>query len=309
MNEMVPSDFLANYVYYLKQITAESRPSLDTIRTYKSVIQSWLAWCKLNRLPVLSAQPMDIINWRSELVNSNYSKASIAQRITVLRRFYQCAVELHLIQSNPLSTIRASRAYIVEQEDNIHYLTLGQMELLLQKASPLENAGRDRAMICLMMLQGLRTVEVHRACVEHLNPLTGTLRVLGKSHGGIVYLRRDVQELLEQYLTQREPAIADEAGTPLFTAVGNRAGGQRISRRGIRQTIDFYLTQAGVKKEKLSCHGLRHSFGTQTYSATKDLRLTQEELRHRSPEQTAKYAHVVNRSARRAAEEIPIKIL
>ena len=41
-----------------------------------------------------------------------------------------------------------------------------------------------------------------------------------------------------------------------------------------------------------SIHSLRHSWGTYLYQKTKDLRLVQKELRHRSPQTTAVYADV-----------------
>jgi integrase len=41
-----------------------------------------------------------------------------------------------------------------------------------------------------------------------------------------------------------------------------------------------------------SIHGLRHSWGTYLYQKTKNLRLVQKELRHRSPQTTAVYADV-----------------
>jgi hypothetical protein len=33
----------------------------------------------------------------------------------------------------------------------------------------------------------------------------------------------------------------DAAGLPLVTAVGNRAGGRRLSRRGVRKIVDAHL--------------------------------------------------------------------
>ena len=60
------------------------------------------------------------------------------------------------------------------------------------------------------------------------------------------------------------PPAATRAGggTPLGTAVGNRAGGHRLSRRGIRHVVDGYLRQAGLKRPGVSDHALRHTAAT-----------------------------------------------
>ena len=91
---------------------------------------------------------------------------------------------------------------------------------------------RDRALLALLALQGLRTVEITRANVEDLysgEPVV--LRVRGKTRDRLLPLRADLAAVLQTYLDARGPVDRDAAGIPLLTAVGNRAGGQRLSRR------------------------------------------------------------------------------
>ncbi|MBE9048464.1 site-specific integrase [Pleurocapsales cyanobacterium LEGE 10410] len=42
---------------------------------------------------------------------------------------------------------------------------------------------------------------------------------------------------------------------------------------------------------------MRHTFGTQVYAKSKDLRLVQDAMGHSDPRTTAKYAHVINETA------------
>lgn len=53
-------------------------------------------------------------------------------------------------------------------------------------------------------------------------------------------------------------------------------------------------------------HSLRHFFGTGTYAAGKDLRVTQELLGHQSPATTAIYAAWSSEGARAAVEALPV---
>jgi hypothetical protein len=49
-------------------------------------------------------------------------------------------------------------------------------------------------------------------------------------------------------MTRKESGETLKPSSPLFIAVGNRAGGQRISRRGIRLIVDDYLQQTELKQ-------------------------------------------------------------
>ena len=87
----------------------------------------------------------------------------------------------------------------------------------------------------------------------------------------------------------------DEQGVPLFVARGNRAGGQRISRRGVRQVVGFYLKKADLKPPGILDHALRHTATTLVYKYTQGLWGVQEMLGHAAPKTTARYAHVIDR--------------
>ena len=52
-------------------------------------------------------------------------------------------------------------------------------------------------------------------------------------------------------------------------------------------------------------HQLRHRFGTHAHRHSRDLRVTQELLRHRSPNSTAIYTFVSSIDTRRAVEALP----
>jgi integrase/recombinase XerD len=97
-------------------------------------------------------------------------------------------------------------------------------------------------------------------------------------------------------------------GTPLVAAVGNRAGGQRLSRRGIRHVVDGYLRQAGLKRPGVSDHALRHTAATLAYKYTRDLRAVQHMLGHADPRTTARYAHLVERLQQNPALAVPVGV-
>ena len=177
---------------------------------------------------------------------------------------------------------------------------------------------RDRAIIALMLLEGLRRVELHRGNIEdieegHLGP---RLLVHGKIRDRYKYPRKDTMAALLDYLDMRGAIPSEnrmihnkEANvTPLICSVSksDNSGG-RISRIGLNYIIDKYLTKAGIKKIHLSCHALRHTFATLLYHKTKDLKAVQDELGHTNISTTATYADS-GHDRERYSEMVPLKL-
>ena len=54
--------------------------------------------------------------------------------------------------------------------------------------------------------------------------------------------------------------------------------------------------------KRVTVHGLRHSFATRLYGATRDLRLVQQALHHRAVTTTQIYAHLADGRLEEAVE-------
>jgi hypothetical protein len=133
-------------------------------------------------------------------------------------------------------------------------------------------------------------------------------RCIVRFNDRIAYLRPDMGRRLKEYLALRGKVERDGDGTPLFSAVGNRRRGKRLSRRHIRVQTDRYLQATGLKRPGISNHALRHTAGTLGYLHTGDLRAVQDFMGHADPRMTAKYAHVVDMAKKNPALFIPVKV-
>ena len=114
------------------------------------------------------------------------------------------------------------------------------------------------------------------------------------------------------YLKLREKAgEKPKPHHPLCVAVGNRAGGNRISRRGIRLIVDKYLNKSDLKYSPgrtISAHSLRHTAGTLALRSGAELRQVQDLLGHSDPRTTCIYAHIGDRWENNPALNLDIDI-
>jgi site-specific recombinase XerD len=303
-------DFDRIFADFLRIDVANGDASPDTIRGYRTQVESWVSWCKSQSINPSQATTEDVKAYRQDLVSAKYKPASIAHRLVILRRFYQAAVNAGLRADNPAAGVRPPREK--RAAEDFGYLSEVELTLLLRSVPDAykEKNLRDRAMLALLGLQGLRTIEIERANVDDLQPRgeTTALLVHGKGRDRLVYLRPDVLDALNEYLSLRSRVEPDGRGLPLFASVGNFAGGKRISRRGIRKVVDFYLLKAGLKKSGLSNHALRHTAATLGYKHSHDLRAVQDMLGHADPKTTARYARVVDMAKANPALAVPVKL-
>lgn len=310
--ESVPEEaLLETFAEFMRIDLANGDARPDTVRTYKTHVAQWVNFCRKNGIDPARATQEDVKTYRQALVDAGMKHASIALKLTIIRRFYQAAVEKGLVPANPADGVKPPRER--KASAGVKYLSPGEAELLF-RAVPRDGSVkhlRDRAMIALMALEGLRVVEVTRANVEDVEELPGggtRILIHGKGKDGYIYPREDTLVALGAYLAARGPVAADDQGTPLFAAVGNRAGGKRISRDGVRDVVDFYLKKADLKRPGLSCHALRHTCGALLYQATRDIRVVQETLRHANISTAARYSHIVERGEARYTRAIPVSL-
>lgn len=300
-------DLLNAFAVFVHLDVANGDASADTVRGYFSQVQQYVEWCRDAGIDPATATEDDIKRYRQHLVAQGYERGTVAHKLTVVRRFYAAAQDRGLRRDNPAAGVKPPRER--SSDDDIPYLTEDELSRLLGAVprDGKEPSLRDLALLAFLGLQARRQIEAHRASVEDIRP-DGSMLVRGKYHDTVIQLREDVRALFEEYIAKRGRVVPDDMGTPLFVAVGNRAGGRRLSRRGIRKVVDGYLKAAGLKRPGLSGHALRHSAATAAYAATRDLRAVQDMLGHRNPRTTSRYAHIVHRRENNPAAAIGITL-
>jgi integrase/recombinase XerD len=145
---------------------------------------------------------------------------------------------------------------------------------------------RDLCMITLMLNAGLRASEVLHLRGRDIDWTSGQLMVRegkGKKDRSLWLSEPDL-DLLRAWKSRRPVA-----GELLFTTLR----GTPIKDRDLRAMVKRRARKAGIIKD-VHPHMLRHTFATDLYRVTKDIRLVQKTLGHADLSTTMIYTHLVD---------------
>jgi site-specific recombinase XerD len=282
---------------FLKNQIAEKTRS-----DYRAELRLFALWVRKDALSVISS---DIIAWKEELEGRGLSISTIHKKLTVVRSFYRFLSQT-LNVPNPALCVKLPK---VADDSSKAVLSLQEAMRLLSIIDTSTTLGkRDRAIVGLLLINGLRSIEVSRASIQDIHSVDGftVLKVHGK--GGRIAdtkLREDVWKAIQTYLEMRSGAKPDE---PLFLSIGNLAKG-RISSRTVQARVRHYLVVAGIQKPNLTTHSLRHTAAVLTLSiGGADLVKVQRMLRHQDPKVTMRYLSSLDNLREHGVDQNPISL-
>jgi site-specific recombinase XerD len=304
----------AAFADFLRIDLANGDASADTIRNYRSAVALWAAWCREQGIDPATATVNHVKQYRQILIEAGYSPGTIRWKLVIMGRFYEAARNAGLRTDNPAACVKGPR--IRQAIEDFKYLSDSELtKFLAVLPNPEKATGpkkvhelRDLLMIDMMVLHGLRTIEVQRANTEDLvdKGANFALVVRGKTRDRLVYLRPDTRARMQEYVALGGETARDRDGTPLFSTIDGPR--HRLTRTRIRAIVVRYLRMAGLKRPGISNHALRHTAATLGYLHTADLRAVQELLGHANPRMTARYAHVVDMAKKNPVLFIPVKV-
>lgn len=297
---------------------AEQNPTSTTARTYLKRGRAFIGWIEqgsgLRRLDRACLEA-----YRAYLDRRFANPRTKNGALTAVRQFLNWLVPLHPGLVNPADFVHG---WTCSRQHTRRHLPVEDAKRLLAaldtdpRKRDLQRA-RNGAMAYLMLKTGLRTIEVSRARIEHLQELVPgekwRLWVHGKGRGSAdetVQVLKEVYDRIQAYLVIRPGPLTGSA--PLFatTACLDRGGNvmtaaeQPLSTRAIHRIITEGLLLAGVKKPGIVVHSLRHS--TPTFALLNDANPTrvQKMMRHQHYATTEIYVEEVQRLLEGAEEAV-----
>ena len=277
------SEWLPRFVHHLRMRNYSPR----TIQSYQQVIRkfAYYLWIRRNtdrRRLVLYWEDLENARLDTEIETTpiyvddflafltslrDYKPTTLNRIISSLGSFYRYAYTQGAIEANPL--LGVDRPRIKEKE--VRYLKHNQVIALLDSIDDT----RDRLIVRTIYATGVRVSELCGINIDDIDFEDHTIRVNGK--GGkirVVFVDDDTLEQIDSF-------AAGKISGPLFT--GHH--GKNISPRTVQHLFKKYAP------EGITPHKIRHSYASELYKRSKNLRVVQENLGHSSIQTTEIYLH------------------
>jgi integrase/recombinase XerD len=303
------ADMVEIFDRFLKHEISNGDATEDTIASYLREVRLWIHWCEEHRIEPARATRAHIVRYRDDLKRKGSAVSTRKVKVSIVRRFYDAAVQYGYLKKNPADGVFGGTDF-TPPEERIVTLTTNALEALFGSIPKTTlNGKRDRAMVALMTLHGLRRIELHRLNEADLveQGEVAFLNVQGKGHKmRQVHLRDDTLAAIHQYiLAKREVGLPGDA---LFVSHDNRARGQRLSRRGLNLITDRYLEGSDLKRDGFSCRALRNTHGTLAIEGGASVETLRNAMGHNDIASTEVYVKAVERRRNNPSNFIDVKI-
>lgn len=178
------------------------------------------------------------------------------------------------------------------KRDGLNDEEMSKLTTAIKELPETPTNARLKAILSLLVFQGLRQVEIIRLDVRDIDFISKTAFIQGKGRDDKepIYLHPETIKAIQGYLKGNR--IADGA---LFTSQSNNNKNQRLTTRAIRDIVKKTLNDLGIEK---TTHGFRHYFTTTLIKTYKgDLLEVAQYTRHKSLEMLQVYNDNINRKA------------
>lgn len=279
----------------------EADVSDTTLTNYSRILYSWEKWLILNGIPWQQARRPHVIRYKKQLYDNGLSPLTVNTYLTVLRKFYQWT-EINEYFKDIATSIRGFKRYTGFRKKPLMEPQVHQLIKAIDTATV--TGWRNYCIIRLMILAGLRTIEVSRLNVgDFYNNGTRGVDVLGKgrTEKTFIPIGSDLVYEINQYLKNRKHLKPED---PLFTSESNHNRGFRIQPASISRIVKKSLRDIGITSKEYSAHSLRHTTAIRLIMAKKSLFEVQSFLRHTDTNMTRNYLRFLEDMERRNAKWI-----
>jgi len=277
------SEWIPRYLHHLRMRNYSPR----TITTYEGVVRHFASYVWLRR----HSDPRKLVIYEKDFPKARhdtetivtpvflhdylafvtsihtYRPKTVHRIISTLSSFYRFLVIQGVVEGNPVVGIERPRV----KQDEIIYLRHNQV---LQLLDSIENP-RDRLIIRTIYATGVRVSELCGMNIEDIDVNERTIKIRGKG-GKIRTVFVD-----EETLSELKALISDRTAGPIF--VGQQ--GKHLSPRTVQHLFRLYAPRG------ITPHKIRHSYASELYRRSKNLRVVQENLGHSSIKTTEIYLH------------------
>lgn len=271
-------DAYLDHLRYIKSL------SLFSLSSYAGDLQQWVDFCRDREEDISEADRFTARAFLGALSGEGKTPASINRKLSVLRGYYNYMIRLREAEINPFESVKGQK----NARKLPDYLSLKELERLLELTGEGISGTRDRALMEVMYSTGCRVSEI---CSLNRDSVAGPkVKIRGKGDKDrFVFIGKQARVALDMYIPLACEFIRRKGSqtNALFLEFKN---GGRLTSRGVYYIIDKYAVLSGLSK-KISPHTFRHSFATALLDEGANIRTVQEMLGHSSISTTQIYTH------------------
>jgi integrase/recombinase XerD len=282
--------------------------STNTIQAYARALQLYLQFCEHQQIDVETASREHIALWIQEMTHppagkSGPANATLQQRLTAVRLFYNSLIEDQQRDDNPVGYGRYTpgKAFggmrergLLPRYEKLPWIPNDDQWSRILETTRHESV-RNRLLFALAYDSALRREEVCSVRVDDIDPAHQLVRIRAETTKNrqerIVPYSVITAELYTEYLIQRR-RISRSRGA-LFLSESRRNLGQPLSI-WMWSKIIWHIAQTSDVSE-LSTHTLRHLCLTNLARAGWELHAIAQFAGHRSLHSTLRYIHLSGR--------------
>ncbi len=282
---------------FLHMLAAERNAAKNTLEAYRRDLEEADRFLKRQHATLKKAGTDELRLYLSQLAQSGLSASSQARKLSALRQYYRFLQADKLRKDDPSLTLEAPRRKRALPKN----LSIDDMAGLLRTAhAACENeklsdtarlrAARLCALLELLYATGLRISELI-TLPANLGRKSGLIAVRGKGRRErLVPFPDFAQDAVTRYHERLKQFGINESKW-LFPARGESG---HITRQQVARDLKDLAQVAGLPKEKISPHVIRHAFASHLLQGGADLRSLQQLLGHADISTTQIYTHLLD---------------
>ncbi len=286
---------------FLEHIRNSKGYAHNTVEAYRNDLTQFLNFAQ-NERPHLGGwarvdKPLLQV-YLVHLKERDYTAASVARKVAVIKTFFHYLMERHLITEDSTSTLSSPKV----EKRLPKVLPPDEVERLL--AAPAKHGTpkglRDSAILELLYASGLRVSELVALESDDVDTQERVVRCAGRGDKRrVVPISERSVIALGNYLQRGRPVMSIQSGE---RALFVNPRGVRLTRQGLWLIIKEYVKEAGITTQ-VTPHTLRHSFAVHMLDRGADLQNVQRLLGHSNITTTQVYSRLADTDRNHGSEE------
>lgn len=269
--------------------------SIKTMKTYNSMIFAYFSFLDKKKINIDSANKTIVEQFFKERGVTEKTKV---RYLWLINDIYDDMLDGGFISKNDISLVLEKKRIGMRGKSAKRLPTVlssHETQLLLNYTSSLPrhySGQRERCALLLLLGTGMREQELCDLKTNnmHLNDETAYITIIGKfDKERLVPIPEDIINELLEFIDLKESSNARRSDFFL----SSQSTGNPYVPSSVYRIVNTAMIDAGILKDKMSPHVLRHTFITRQLSAGAALSIVKNWAGHDSIATTALYEHVV----------------